>query len=204
MEKNNQVTLVGEIVGDFEFEYEVYGERFYRMFVGVNRLRDDACDVIPCVISERLIDVTRNYDGYRVGVVGQYRSHNRFEGEKSRLILSVFVRELWFQPGDRDENEILLRGYVCKKPVYRVTPLGREISDLCIAVNRQYHKTDYIPCICWGRNARYARDLFVGDMLDIAGRIQSREYEKDGKPRIAYEVSVRRMELIWEDDETSN
>ena len=167
---------MGEIVSDFRFSHEVYGEGFYMVDVAVNRL-SNYLDYIPLMISERLIDVNADYIGQIIYVTGQFRSFNRHEEKKNRLVLSVFVRELEFLEElqeDMKSNQIFLDGYICKEPIYRKTPLGREIADLLIAVNRSYGKSDYIPCICWGRNARFASGFEVGGHVQVWGRIQSR------------------------------
>ncbi len=201
--ENNQVIIAGEIVSGFTYSHEVYGEGFYMVEVAVNRLSNYA-DYIPVMVSERLIDVTENYEGQYISVVGQFRSYNRHEEKKNRLVLSVFAREIEFtgEPGeDVKSNQIFLDGYICKEPIYRKTPLGREIADLLIAVNRSYGKSDYIPSICWGRNARYAAGFAVGEHVQIWGRIQSREYVKklnefETEKRIAYEVSVSKIDCM--------
>lgn len=199
--ENNQVSIVGTIVSDFRYSHEVYGEGFYMVDVSVNRL-SNFVDIIPVMVSERIVDVAENYDGRLIYVQGQFRSYNRHEEKKNRLVLSVFARELEFIEEESDElksNQIYLDGYICKEPIYRKTPLGREIADLLIAVNRSYGKSDYIPCICWGRNARFASGFEVGSHVEIWGRIQSREYvkkinEEETEKRIAYEVSVSKIE----------
>ena len=204
--ENNQVTIAGEIVSDFSFSHEVYGEGFYMIEVSVSRL-SNYVDYIPVMISERLCDVTSDLTGSYVEITGQFRSFNRHEEHKNRLVLSVFARELEFleDPGEENAvNQIFLDGYVCKETIYRKTPLGREISDLLIAVNRSYGKSDYIPCICWGRNARFAASFAVGSHVQIWGRIQSREYvkklgENETEQRIAYEVSVSKIEFVEEE-----
>ena len=201
--ENNQVTMIGEIVSEFEFSHEVYGEGFYLVDISVSRL-SDSVDYIPLMVSERLVDVTQSYIGETISVSGQFRSYNRHEEKKNRLILSVFVRELEFVDEIEDDiksNQIYLDGYRCKEPSYRKTPLGREIADLLVAVNRSYGKSDYIPCICWGRNARYASSFEVGSHVEVYGRIQSREYmkrigENQSEKRIAYEVSVSKLEYV--------
>lgn len=201
--ENNQVSIVGEIVSDFRFSHEVYGEGFYMVDVAVNRL-SNFMDYIPLMISERLIDINADYRGQIIYAMGQFRSFNRHEEKKNRLVLSVFVRELEFLDEATDEvknNQIFLDGYICKEPIYRKTPLGREIADLLIAVNRPYGKSDYIPCICWGRNARFASELEVGGHVIVLGRIQSREYEKklsecEKEKKVAYEVSLSRIEKL--------
>ena len=200
--ENNQVTVMGEIVSDFSFSHEIFGEGFYMVDIRVARL-SESMDTIPVMVSERLIDVTEDYKGYMVVISGQFRSYNRHEERKNKLVLSVFAREIEFVDEISDSvktNQIFLDGYICKEPVYRKTPLGREIADLLLAVNRPYGKSDYIPCICWGRNARYASGFVVGESCLVWGRIQSREYmkkisEEDLEKRIAYEVSVSKLEL---------
>ncbi|MGN0480495.1 MAG: single-stranded DNA-binding protein [Lachnospiraceae bacterium] len=201
--ENNKVCITGEVVSEFRYSHEVFGEGFYMVDVSVNRLSDMA-DVIPLMVSERLMDVTQDYRGQKISVVGQFRSYNRHEGLKNKLVLSIFVRELEFieeYPLEQAKsNQIFLDGYICKAPVYRKTPLGREIADVLIAVNRPYGKSDYIPCIAWGRNARYAETLEVGTHLLIWGRVQSREYtkkigEEEVEKRVAYEVSVSKIEV---------
>ena len=202
MFENNQVALVGEIVSDFTYSHEVYGEGFYMVELSVNRL-SNFVDYIPVMVSERLIDVNGAYKGSYVYITGQFRSFNRHEEKKNRLVLSVFARELEFLEDVDEEsasNQIFLDGYICKEAVYRKTPLGREIADLLVAVNRSYGKSDYIPCICWGRNARFASTFEVGTHVQIWGRIQSRQYVKkisdtEIEERIAYEVSVSKIEL---------
>ena len=201
--ENNQVMIAGEIISDFTFSHEVYGEGFYMVDVAVNRLSNFA-DYIPVMVSERLLDVSKDWKGQYISVVGQFRSYNRHEEKKNRLVLSVFARELSLvHEVDEDvkSNQIFLDGYICKEPIYRKTPLGREIADLLIAVNRSYGKSDYIPCICWGRNARFASTFEVGTHVQIQGRIQSREYVKkinelETEKRIAYEVSVSKIEQM--------
>ena len=202
--ENNQVSVSGEIVSGFTFSHEVFGEGFYIVDILVRRLSDSA-DQIPVMISERLIDVSGDYVGEYIRIGGQFRSYNRHEEKKNRLVLSVFAREVEFLDGEMENaktNQIFLDGYICKPPVYRKTPLGREIADLLIAVNRPYGKSDYIPCICWGRNARFASGFEVGGHAQIWGRIQSREYvkklsETESERRIAYEVSVSKLEYEY-------
>lgn len=199
--ENNQVSIMGKVASGFTFSHQVYGEGFYLIDVLVKRLSDSE-DRIPLMVSERLVDVTQDYEGEYIMVQGQFRSYNRHEEKKNRLVLSVFVRELTFVEEADDSiktNQIFLDGYICKPPVYRKTPLGREIADLLLAVNRPYGKSDYIPCICWGRNARYASAFEVGGHVLIWGRIQSREYikklgENETEKRVAYEVSVSKLE----------
>ena len=211
--ENNRVCIIGEIVSEFTFSHEVFGEGFYIANVSVNRL-SDMVDVIPLMISERLIDVTKDYRGMKIEVAGQFRSYNRHEGTKNKLVLSIFVRELRFLEDDEmpeeqsKSNQIFLDGYVCKPPIYRKTPFGREIADVLLAVNRAYNKSDYIPTIAWGRNSRFCQTLEVGDNIRVWGRLQSREYQKkisenEVVKKVAYEVSISKMEKV-SDEEAKN
>lgn len=196
-EKNNKVYVMGEIVSDATFSHEVYGEGFYEFFVKVVRLSGQA-DVLPVTLSERLIQDGMLAKGKTICALGQFRSYNKIENGKSRLMLTVFVRELLETLPGKNPNSILLSGYICKPPVYRTTPFNREIADVLIAVNRAYNKSDYIPCIAWGRNARFVKNLTVGEKIAVSGRIQSREYQKkitetNVKTMTAYEVSVSKL-----------
>lgn len=200
--KNNQAVVAGEIISDFEFSHEVFGEGFYFVKLKVSRLSHSS-DIIPLLVSERLIDVSQSHIGQFLEARGQFRSYNKHENNCNHLVLSLFVRELELIDSveNRKPNMIFLDGYICKEPVYRTTPLGREIADVLLAVNRAYGKSDYIPCICWGRNARYAGNLSVGSRIQLWGRIQSREYQKrvgenNVVSRVAYEISVNKMEYI--------
>lgn len=200
-EKNNRVYLCGKVTGAPVFSHEVFGEGFYELFVEVQRLSGQA-DVLPVTISERLMA-----DGLSVGdelcALGQFRSYNKLENGKSRLMLTVFVREILSTHPGKNPNAIVLSGYICKPPVYRTTPFNREIADLLIAVNRSYNKSDYIPAIAWGRNARFVKNLAVGDRVALSGRIQSREYQKKQPDETfvtmtAYEVSVSKLAAFEE------
>lgn len=201
--ENNQVHLRGKMVTGFSFSHELLGEGFYTAQVTVDRL-SEVTDTIPIMVSERLIDVTQDYIGKYVEIRGQFRSYNQYNEEHNRLILHVFATKMEIlEEEDYLINKIYLDGYICKPTVYRKTPLGREISDVLLAVNRSYHKSDYIPCICWGRNARYASSLEVSSHLQMEGRIQRREYSKrisetETESRTAYEVSVGSMKLLEE------
>lgn len=196
-EKNNKVFISGEIVTDAEFSHEVYGEGFYEMNVLVKRLSGQG-DILPVTISERLIADKDLKVGVTINALGQFRSYNKLVDGKSKLMLTVFVRELLEDATIRNPNNIVLTGYICKQPVYRTTPFNREIADILIAVNRSYNKSDYIPCIAWGRNARFAKNLAVGERIAVSGRIQSREYQKkvtddDVRVMTAYEVSISKL-----------
>lgn len=199
---NNQVMIAGTIDSGFTFSHETFGEKFYTVYLLVERL-SGASDKVHLTVSEVLIDVTQDHKGKGIIVHGQYRSYNQHDNGKNHLILSAFAQELDFIEAENVQvsmNDIFLDGYICKPPTYRKTPLGREVADIMIAVNRPYGKSDYIPCICWGRNARYVCKLPVGAHLQLSGRIQSREYTKmlETGPviRTAYEVSVSKIKEL--------
>ena len=203
--ENNHLVLVGKIISEKKYSHEIYGEKFYVFNMEVVRL-SSTTDIIPITISERLLTDIDLSIGKKVSVEGQFRSYNNYENEKNRLILTVFAKEIkeveeTEQEKDEITNEVVLIGYVCKKPIYRQTPFGREIADVLLAVNRAYNKSDYIPSIAWGRNARFCQNIEVGTEVKITGRIQSRTYEKkfeDGtsETRVAYEVSIASMEIV--------
>ena len=212
--ENNYLTLVGKVTGEKRFSHEIYGESFYVFNLEIPRLSGNS-DIIPITVSERLIKEDTLQEGKKLLVKGQFRSYNSYENEKNRLILTVFAKDIMevedvvedeeneMVKKDTITNEVILIGYICKKPIYRQTPFGREISDILLAVNRAYNKSDYIPCIAWGRNARFCQNLEVGSQVKIVGRVQSRMYEKkdeDGtvENRVAYEVSVGSLEVIEE------
>ena len=206
--ENNKVTVGGKVVGGFTYSHEMYGEKFYLFDILLRRL-SGAYDLIPVMVSDRLMDVEKDYKDYNILVTGQFRSYNKHEEVSTKLILSVFAREITFLEEIDDKqnvNSISLDGYICNEPKYRETPLGREIADVLIAVNRPYGKSDYIPCICWGRNARFVGQLDIGTHVRISGRIQSREYQKklengDVETRTTYEVSVSKVDLVEEEEE---
>lgn len=204
-ENNNHVLLKGKIKELPTYSHTVMGEGFFEMFVEVERLSEEI-DILPVTISERLID---NFKvGDEIGISGQFRSYNKLENGRSKLMLTIFVKEL-VSPKDMSEiNQIYLIGYICKEPIYRTTPFGREICDMLLAVNRAYNKSDYLPCISWGRNARFVRDLEVGEKLEVQGRIQSRKYQKhleDGtvESKVAYEISLSSVVLAHEENYSS-
>lgn len=213
-EDNNHLTLVGKVTSDKRFSHEIYGEKFYIFDLSVPRLSGNA-DVIPVTISERLLTTQDVFIGAKLQIDGQFRSYNSYDNEKNKLILTVFVKDVQFLEENQEEeeearrdvvsNEVILDGYICKKPIYRKTPFGREISDILLAVNRAYNKSDYIPCIAWGRNARFCENVAVGTEVRIVGRVQSREYEKkheDGtvEKKVAYEASVASLEVANQED----
>lgn len=206
---NNNVCVVGKLASGFKFDHEVYGEGFYSAYIEVERLSKEK-DILPVMVSERLLDMSKDYYEKRAAIKGQFRSFNQYgDSGKRKLVLNIFALEIEVLDDSderEDENEICLDGYICKPPVYRETPFGREISDLLIAVNRSYGKSDYIPCIAWGRNARYASGFEAGTRVKVWGRIQSREYTKKFdeagcEKRVAYETSIYRMERGWREEQ---
>ncbi len=202
LNENNSIYLRGKVKSSLTFSHEVYGEGFYNFFVEANRLSDSS-DILPVTISERLINNDVLKIGNLVGITGQIRSYNNYSEQKNRLILTVFTKDIKLAEdnSEKNPNNVNLNGFICKQPVYRTTPFGREISDILLAVNRSYGKSDYIPLICWGRNARFAQNLNIGSNIRISGRMQSRIYQKkletgETIEKTAYEVSVSKMELM--------
>lgn len=215
--ENNHLVLVGKVTSDKRFSHEIYGEKFYIFDLEVPRLSGNA-DIIPITISERLLESDGLEIDKKVIVEGQFRSYNSYQNERNKLVLTVFAKDVKFVENQDEEiqaskdfvsNEVILNGYICKKPIYRQTPFGREIADLLLAVNRAYNKSDYIPCIAWGRNARFCENIEVGTEVKIVGRVQSRTYEKkyeDGtsETKVAYEVSISSLEVVKEDDNAND
>ncbi len=216
--ENNSLTLVGRVTGEMKFSHEIYGERFFIFNLSIARLSGNA-DIIPITVSERLITDEMLQEGKKILVKGQFRSYNSYENERNKLILTVFAKDvIEVEENEEDSdivkkesitNEVVLIGFICKKPIYRQTPFGREIADILLAVNRAYNKSDYIPCIAWGRNARFSQNLEVGTKVKVVGRVQSREYEKkyeDGtsEVKVAYEVSIGSLEIVEENEEENN
>ena len=216
--ENNYLTLVGRVTGEKKFSHEIYGERFFIFNLSIARLSGNA-DIIPITVSERLITDEMLQEGKKILVKGQFRSYNSYENERNKLILTVFAKDvIEVEENEEDSdivkkesitNEVVLIGFICKKPIYRQTPFGREIADILLAVNRAYNKSDYIPCIAWGRHARFSQNLEVGTKVKVVGRVQSREYEKkyeDGtsEVKVAYEVSIGSLEIVEENEEENN
>ena len=225
--ENNYLTLVGKVTSEKQFSHEIYGERFYTFDLSTPRLSGNA-DIIPVTVSERLINDEMMAIGSKLLIKGQFRSYNSYENEKNRLILTVFAKDIEKLEEEKEvdeegnevlvndlarkdtiTNEVVLIGYICKKPIYRQTPFGREIADILLAVNRAYNKSDYIPSIAWGRNARFCQNLEVGTEVKIVGRIQSRNYEKkyeDGTvvKKVAYEVSIGSLEVVKNAENTAS
>ncbi len=215
---NNHLTLMGKVTSEKRFSHEIYGECFYIFDMEIPRL-SDISDIIPVTISERLILDDKLTIGANILIRGQFRSYNSYENEKNKLILTVFAKDIFYEEEIEEQlqgedskepvsNEVVLTGYICKKPIYRQTPFGREISDLLLAVNRAYNKSDYIPAIAWGRTARFCQNLEVGTEVRVIGRVQSRTYEKkfeDGTAvtKVAYEVSIGSLEIIEEKEKAS-
>ncbi|AYD39761.1 single-stranded DNA-binding protein [Clostridium fermenticellae] len=198
---NNKIYLEGEVISELQFSHEMYGEGFYTFYFEVPRLSSTK-DKLFVTISERLISEMEIKVGSQLIVEGQLRSYNKFINGANRLILTVFVRNIAFcEEKSRNPNQIFLDGFICKQPIYRTTPFGREISDMLLAVNRSYNKSDYIPTIAWGRNSRFCKNLEVGDNIRVWGRLQSREYQKrisdtEVMKKMAYEVSISKMEKV--------
>ncbi len=215
--ENNHLVLVGKVTSDKKFSHEIYGEKFYIFDLEVPRLSGNA-DIIPITISERLLESEDLAIDKKVIIEGQFRSYNSYQNERNKLVLTVFAKDVKFVENQDEEiqaskdfvsNEVTLNGYICKKPIYRQTPFGREIADLLLAVNRAYNKSDYIPCIAWGRNARFCENIEVGTEVKIIGRVQSRTYEKkyeDGtsETKVAYEVSISSLEVVKQEDDSIN
>jgi single-stranded DNA-binding protein len=209
--ENNMATISGKVVSNVEFSHEVYGEGFYYFMLDVPRLSDSS-DTIPVTISERLASRDKLEIGTVIEVEGQFRSYNSYNSEGNRLLLTVFARDITFLEDEKkikNPNQIYLNGFICKKPIYRTTPFGREITDILLAVNHPYNKSDYIPCIAWGRNARFSERLSVGDNIKVWGRIQSRTYQKKLESgevitKVAYEISISKMESASKEHENED
>ena len=200
--ENNKAAISGIVVSEPTLSHEVYDEKFYQFTVEVPRL-SEVKDYIQVTISEKLLCSVNLEIGKKIRITGQFRSYNNYSTIGNKLILTVFVKDIEIIDviiyEDENPNYIFLKGYICKEPVYRTTPFGREITDILIAVNRSYNKSDYIPCIAWGRNAKYASNLSVGDCISISGRIQSREYQKKINEdefinKTAYEISINKID----------
>lgn len=205
---NNVVEIGGKIVSEIELSHELYDEKFFKFYIETSRL-SDLTDKLPVIISERIINISDLNIGDIVHITGQFRSYNEpTDNGKSRLVLSIFTKSI---EKIQDEtvltlNEAVFTGFICKAPIYRKTPLGREIADLLVAVNRTYRKSDYIPCILWGRNAKFCENIIVGTRVKLSGRIQSRIYEKkheDGTidTKTAYELSVSKFSVVKDEEE---
>ena len=199
--KNSQALLSGYLAEEPTYSHECKGESFYKARLDVLR-KSGVIDTIPVIVSEVFLTSENQIPGTYWAVAGQIRSYNERDAE-GKMHLQVFF--FIMQQVDREEripeNEIFLDGYLCSPPNHRMTPTGREISDMMIAVNRSFGKTDYIPCICWGRNALFASRLAAGNHIQIHGRIQSREYikqtnETESEQHIVYEVSASRVKLM--------
>lgn len=201
----NKVFIMGEVVSEPTFSHEMYGESFYEFTVSVKRLSGQN-DIVPVTASERLFAKDSLKVGDKIAINGQFRSYNKLVDNRSKLMLTVFVKDfLPYDENSQNPNDAVLTGYVCKQPVYRTTPFNREICDVLLAINRNYKKSDYIPCIAWGRNARFSQNLEVGSQITVSGRIQSREYTKKigetSEVRIAYELSISK--IVCENDKVT-
>ncbi len=200
-EPANYAKIAGTVVSEPTQSHEVEGEKFFEFKVEVERL-SKVKDTIPVTVSEKTLPKEELKIGDVVEIVGEYRSYNKLQNEKSRLILTLFAKDVHVCEKAEDINEIKLTGFICKEPVYRKTPFEREICDVLLAVNRaNYHKSDYIPCIFWGWNARFVANQSIGCKVRLSGRIQSRNYTKtmpDGSVsnNVAYEVSCQNVEIL--------
>jgi len=211
LDENNIARLTGTVDSEPVFSHEVYGEGFYVFNVRSRRL-SGSFDVIPVTVSDRLTEISEYRTGRFILAEGQFRSYNSANsagfGGQVKLALTLFAQEVSFpeEVPETDTDSVELDGFICKPPVYRTTPFNREICDFLLAVNRSYNKSDYLPCICWGRNARFCGKRSVGERVKVVGRMQSRVYQKkqpDGSllDRVAYEVSVSKIELVSAESE---
>ncbi len=200
----NYAVISGMIASAFTFSHEAYGERFFTFMLESERLSGTS-DVLPVTVSERLLDGSLAL-GDTIKIIGQIRSYNSYNDGRTHLILTLFARDILRCEDDEDpQNNIELNGFICKPCICRTTPFGRKIADILLAVNRGYNKSDYIPCICWGRNAVFASRLSIGDNIKITGRMQSRKYQKKLSDteiieKIAYEISISRAEILYNDE----
>ncbi len=202
MQENNIIKVSGQIIDELVESHKIYNEIFYKFHIKIKRLSENY-DILPVTISERIIDKNLMTPDKFINIIGQIRSYNNYDSNdgKTKLILTIFARQINFEIPDENPNQAFLNGYICKSPVYRKTPFGREITDILLAVNRSYNKSNYIPCIVWGRNAKLAAKLNIADNIKVQERMQSREYQKkltNGEilNKIAYELSVSKIELI--------
>ena len=209
MEENNKISLVGEVISAPKLSHETHNEKFYTVKVDVKRLSGDI-DTLEIIISEKLYDIDKIELGIRYYIEGEIRSYNYYvsETERRKLVINIFAKNLSIAEETDDEclNNFELVGHICKKPIYRKTPFDREISDILLAVNRLYGKSDYLPCIAWGRNAKFASTLEIGDKIKITGRMQSRQYTKklndnEEEKKIAYEMSIITLEKKESEEE---
>lgn len=195
---SNQVAVSGKVFTFLTLDHEFNGEKFYRFTLSIKRTSGTK-DFIPVIVSERIMDVTKDYKGKHIEIIGQFRSYNNHCADKVHLLLYVYALEIFFNTEEDDTNNVFLEGYICKPPVFRSTPLGREITDFTLAVNRSYEKSDYIPCISWGKNAKYISTLPPSTHIKVVGRVQSREYVKNEVTHTAYELSVINLEVEKEE-----
>ena len=198
----NQAVFCGYMTKKPEFSHENHGRRFFRFLLEIPRLSGTE-DLLPVVAAEELL-AGAEADGGALRVTGQIRTFNSRTGEGRKLIISIFADTI--EPCDGEpENTVILAGAVCKAPILRRTPLGRDICDIMLAVSRKYHRTDYIPCILWGKTAQETAGLTVGSRLELHGRLQSRNYLKvltdRTEERTAYEVSVMEAFLLQESND---
>lgn len=202
---SNRVYLRGEIISGFTFSHRSFGESFYVAQMEISRL-SETVDTIPIMVSGKLIDTKKDFTGSTVKVSGQFRSYNKHQDDKTSLELYVFVKTIRIYdgaplPDGKNNNSVFLDGHICKSPVYRTTPFGREITDIILSTSRSFGKLDYIPCIAWGRYAEQAAGFDVGTRIRIRGRIQSRNYQKkisetETEIMTALEVSAGKLQVV--------
>jgi len=215
MQENNIIKVSGELLGDIALSHKIHNDNFYACKIKIKRLSNNF-DILPVTIPERLLK-NLSGDNKFINIKGQIRSYNSYNHEEGRtkLILTIFAQEIKscvnnnfdsqekiYEENDCEQNPnlVYLNGYVCKPPIYRTTPFGREITDILLAVNRFYNKSDYIPCIAWGQNAKLASSLNVADNIKVYGRMQSRGYQKKTQTgeileKTAYELSLSQIEI---------
>jgi len=193
---NNKVYLQGVVTSEPVYSHAVKDEEFFTFNLSVKRLSGQ-CDILPIIVPKRMLHAVQVENN--LALRGQFRSFNKVEQDRRKLVLSVFVKEICEFDENANPNVIELNGFVCKPAIYRTTPFSREICDVLLAVNRNFNKSDYIPCIAWGNNAHVVSELSVPSKLKIIGRIQSREYvkveENNANPitKTAYEVSISKL-----------
>ena len=200
--ENNIITLTGTVETEAIYSHSVLDEKFYTFMLRVPRLSQND-DILPVTIAEHQLDSMLIQEGNKIKVKGQLRSYNKYTSLKTRLILTVFAKGIApaYEDDTENPNEIFINGFICKAPIYRRTPFGREITDLIVAVNRAFNRSDYIPAIAWGKNAVFSENLEVGSNVMLWGRLQSRNYNKrisedETEQRTAYELSITKIEKL--------
>lgn len=195
---NNTITVRGILQALPCFSHENHGRKFYRFVLDVSRL-SGAVDSLPVIAEESLIQDLDPFGGSLITVTGQIRSHNQKTDGRRHLMIFIFATTITAEDGEH-LNDVLLEGVICKEPIYRRTPLGRDICDIMLAVPRAFHRADYLPCILWGRTAQEVSACHIRDCIRIIGRLQSRIYTKvtdaGSEERTAYEISALTAEIL--------